>query len=305
MEEAQSMMPADFMVLMEEETAAMHLEYYFCAIKKPGLCEFLDAKRVRYRILYEGETFSDGRPLPVYVKFRFRDDLKMAEHISQTYRCSPVISAVYSESERSAAPLLWMTPVKQSVDITNTDKAYAFGCEWTDAQGISRAYHKEQIDVFQIKKEPMLGGKTALWSESTGFSEVFADRRIMKLFEYEKLEGAQFKKVLLSNGMCSEQMFQMTTENRIDAGRVIPGKGEKEIVCPMCGMKQYGISDAYQLHLNLDQEEMTADFYMTQRVFGYGIAQPLYLVSQRFYRGLRHNRLDGNVRFDPVIVGTL
>ena len=280
----------------------MHFEYYFCELNKPDLREFLDENRIRYKVLNEGKVFSDGRLVPVYLTFRIKGDSEIVKQLSQKYRCSVHPEVIYSADEVNSAPLLWMTPAKQVVDITNMDTAYLFSCEWMDSRGISRAYHKKQIGIFTIKKEPSSKTQTAIWAGSTGFAEVFVDRRVVRLCETEGFNGIRFERVKLSKGVDSENIFQLIGENVIDRSCIVLGKGEKEITCPFCGKIQYGISDAYQLHLNLNVENNVSDFYMTEDVFGHGIAAPLYLVSQRFFQALKRNGLTGNVRFDPVEV---
>ena len=280
----------------------LRYRYSFCELYRAELCAFLEQKQTRYKILNEGKTFSNGTSVPVYIKFELTGPLETIEELSQKYRCSPHIEAVYSEDEIREAALLWMTPAKQIIDIVNVDEAFSFSCEWIDSRGCGRAHHKEQVGTFKIRREPSSKLSTAIWAGTTGFAEVFADKRVLKLSEEEGLKGIQFKNVKLPGNRYSENIFQVYTENRIEQNCLMLGNGEKEIICPICGRKQYGISDAYQLHLNVDVHKHTADLYMTENVFGYGIAGPLYLVSQRFYRALRQNKLDRNISFDPVAI---
>ena len=93
----------------------------------------------------------------------------------------------------------------------------------------------------------------------------------------------------------------MTSPNILEKECIGIGFGEKIETCPKCGKEQYAIDNAYQLHLDFSKIKEQGDLYMTERIFGYGIAYSLYLISQRFYRLLKEENLAGGITFSPVV----
>lgn len=281
----------------------MRFEYRFCLSYQADLIKLLEIHEIHYRLSGTvGDYFSNGTPVPVFVIFGFKQHTPLIDELSRKYRCRPQVRVVYSAKEINSAQLLWMTPKKQSIEIANSYEALSFSCTWVDSRGTARSHHKEQVALFGIKKEPSAKTKTAFWSSSTGFSEVFTDWRVKELVESSNLHGVDFLPTIVAGGSHSNNIFQLTTSNKVCSDYIVFGKGEKEICCPMCGKKQYAFNDTYQLHLDVRGIELNEDLFMTDRIFGEGIARPLYLVSQRFYRLLKTNGLTSNVSFDPVII---
>ena len=61
------------------------------------------------------------------------------------------------------------------------------------------------------------------------------------------------------------------------------------------------IDNTYRLPLDFSKIKQGEDFYMTERIFHEGIAEPLYIISQRFYQLLKKNKFIRNIRFIPVL----
>ena len=281
----------------------MNYRYYFCIPYQPKLISLLNANNIRYKLSGPlGECFSDGVPIPVVVTFEFNKYLPIIDEIAAEFRYKPQVNVVYAAAEINHAALLWMTPKRQSVDLLKTELSFSSLCSWKDACGMRRTHHKEQVGPLTIGKEPSVTAKTAFWASSTGFSEIFTDKRVRELAMEQDLKGVEFVNTMLRNGTFSENIFQLTAQKRIRTEDIVLGHGEKEIVCPMCGKKQYAFDNTYQLHLSLREEELTTDIMTTDRIFGDGIARPLYLISQRFYQLLKQNHLTANVTFEPVAV---
>lgn len=281
----------------------MNYRYYFCIPYQPKLISLLDANNIRYKLSSPlGACFSNGTPIPVLVTFEFGRHLPIIDEIVAEFRHRPQINVVYTAAEINRAQLLWITPKRQSVDLIRTERSFSSLCRWKDASGMQRAHHQEQIAPLTIAKEPSITTKTAFWTSTTGFSEIFTDKRVRELAISQELKGIEFINTILQNGKCSENIFQITAEKRIRTEDIVFGNGEKEIVCPMCGKKQYAFDNTYQLHLSLRAAELTEDILITDRIFGNGIARPLYLISQRFYQMLNQNNLTANVCFEPVVL---
>ena len=163
-------------------------------------------------------------------------------------------------------------------NIENED-AFRYTCEWTSRLGEKVFQHEEQVKEVVVKKVPSMKKRNAFWCESTGFSVIFADKRIRRLAEENFLSGIEFKNVFLKNGTCSDELFQMTSSNILKKEDIVWGYGEKIEKCPMCGKEQY----------------------VTERLFSEGFARPIYVISQKFYRLLVENKLDKNISFCPVV----
>ena len=116
-----------------------------------------------------------------------------------------------------------------------------------------------------------------------------------------ELIGVQFKNVMLRKGMYSEKLFQLSSDKVLGKECIGIGFGEKILTCPKCGKEQYCIEDAYQLHLDFSRLREISDLYVTESVFGEGIARPLYIISQRFYQLLKEANLASRITFSPVV----
>lgn len=281
----------------------MRYDYRFCMRYETELIKFLDENNIKYKLSGPlGDFFSNGTPVPVFAIFEIKGHLPIVDYLCDNFRCQPQINVFYSTKEINNAPFIWITPKKQIIDIVNEEKAYYFSCRRVVMDGTTRSRHQRQIQPFMISKEPSTKTQTAFWTSSTGFSEVFADKRVKEIVEFSNLQGVEFRETILRNGSHSNNIFQLTTCNKISSDYIVFGKGEEEIICPMCGKKQYALNNIYQLHLNLDIDKFTEDLYITEDIFGSGIPYPIYLISQRFYQLLKKHKLNSNMHCDPVII---
>ena len=275
----------------------MKRRYYFSDRINQRIMEYLDGQKIRYKI--SGEN-SD---LPLVSFNLYSSDADMEGHLKALEKMNvrkPIVYAEYSTFEVENAKMLWMTPKKQCIDITNNHEAYHCSCRWITSTGVQKAMHKEQQGLFVIAREPSMKTSTAFWTETTGFAEIFTDIRIYELVCESMLKGIEFKKVFVKKGGYSKILFQMSSPNILGRESIVLGHGEKIEVCPLCGKEQYFIDNAYQLHLDCSKIKEESDLYVTERIFGQGIAYPLYIVSQRFYQMLKKNKLVTGVIFSPV-----
>ena len=277
-------------------------QYYFCIPYHENLIRLLESNNIRYRLSSPlGECFTNGTPVPVLVTFEFKGYLPIVDKIATEFRHKPRVSVVYTAAEIHNAKLLWITPKRQSIDILNLKTVYSLLCQWQTVGGMPRVHRREQIAPFVIEKEPS-AKKTAFWASSTGFSEIFTDNRVRELAMTHNLQGVKFVETILPNGSFSDNIFQITANERIGAENIVFGKGEKEITCSQCGQKQYAFDSTYQLHLSLCENDLNRDIFVTDPIFGTGISMPLYLISQRFYQVLKQNNLTADVAFEPVVL---
>ena len=272
----------------------MKYEYHFTKWKNTQLMEFLNEQKIEYQ---EGSNqlwivfsiFSSSPKAEFYL-----EELKKM-NIRENY-----ITVEFTKKELSEADFLMMRPKRQSIDIENED-AFRYTCEWTSRLGEKVFQHEEQVKEVVVKKVTSMKKRNAFWCESTGFSVIFADKRIRRLAEENFLSGIEFKNVFLKNGTCSDELFQMTSSNILKKECIVFGYGEKIEKCPKCGKEQYVTDHVWQLHLDFSKIERQSDLYVTERIFGEGFARPIYVISQKFYRLLVENKLDKNVTFFPVV----
>lgn len=276
----------------------MRYKYYYCVRANSRLIEFLDANQIGYKI-------SGGGITPTLAIFSLwsssANTQSLVENLADLCCRDPIITVEFSNAELEQSKLLVVRPKKQKIEITNGKEAFAHSCARVDSFGITRVEHEWQIGTLAVAKEPTMKTNTALWASDSGFAEIFADSRVYELVASSGLSGIKFEKVLLKDGRYSNKLYQMTSQNLIQQEMIFMGHGEKIQKCPICGKEQFCIDSSYQLHLNDLETILDSDFYATDRIFGDGIAEPLYIISQRFYQLLKKNNLAGSVSFSPVV----
>lgn len=280
----------------------MKIGYHYSSFYKEELEVWLLSHNIKYEIL--GGEFS-----PKCIYFTVWSTVKncdvLLEELHKMACLRPSACAYYSEKDLSVAPLLEIRPKSITMCIENVDESFRYDCQWSymaDRFKMHKAHHKEQIGTIMITKEPPVTTKTVFWGPDDGGQIIFADKRVADLVQRENLKGMLFQDVLLKNRKPSERIFQLLAEHIIELDNIVLGKGEKEETCRMCGKKQYVLSNIYQLHLHDDPIYREKDFFSTERIFGEGIAQPIYIISQRFYQLLKQNKFTAQVNFIPVIL---
>lgn len=240
-----------------------------------------------------------------FIRFNLWSSMKNSDEylakIKEITKRDPLIYAEFSEVERQKAEYLVLTPKRQIIDIRNEKEAFEYSCYHKTRLGETIPMHSTQVGTICIAKEPTCNSQTAFWSISTGFGEIFTDYRVKNLALNNELTGIVFRPVRLKNNVHSENIFQINSSNLLEQKDIIFGFGEKEIVCPVCGKKQYCVNSSYLLHLNLGAIDCSSDMYVTENIWGEGIAEPLYIISQKFYRLLKKSKFAGGVNFTPVI----
>lgn len=278
----------------------MRYRYYYCDFHQcPELIDFLKKNGIQYR---ESNAGAHRKPLVIFNIWSNKDNAEYCVEELKKMNRFPLVFTEYSESDRMKAELLWLWPQRQKIDVINGAESFDFSCQYTSMMGQICYKHEEQKDIIAIAKEPSTKSTNAFWTVSTGFSEVFVDQHVYKAVKASSLVGVDFQNVRLRNGKYSENIFQMTSQNVISRECVGTGYGEIVEKCCVCGKEQYSInSGEYQLHLDFAKIKMKSDLYVTERIFGAGIAEPLYVISQRFYRLLKENGLTGGAKFSPIV----
>lgn len=273
----------------------MRYEYYFYRLYTRRLEEYLQSKHIKY----EGNVSQKILKFSVWsTDENYRDILDELQTLKVG---DPIVYASYSATDLKQANFLTIRPKKQTINIINRETAYNYACRLLSSMGVEKVKHEEQIDTFVIGKEPSTKSSTAFWSCDMGFSELFTDRRVYELVNNYSLDGIRFEKVMNRKREYSENIFQMKSSNIIPRDCIIMEHGESKKICPICGEEQFFIDNAYQLHLDLSKIKGKSDFYMTEKIWGSGIAYPLYIISQRFYQLLKQNKLAGGIALSPVV----
>lgn len=272
----------------------MKYRYYYMLRSNDGLEAYLKETGIPYESIDK------------FIRFNLWSSMKNSDKhlmkIKEITKRDPLIYAEFSEKERQMAEYLVLTPKKQSINIRNEKEAFEYSCYHKTRLGNTTPMHSAQVGIISIEKEPACKSQTAFWSISSGFSEIFTDYRVKNLAEKNELTGIVFRPVSLKNNAYSDNIFQITSSNCLVRKDIVFGFGEKEIICPVCGKMQYCINNSYLLHLTPSSIDCFSDMYVTENIWGEGIAEPLYIISQRFYRLLKANKLAGGVNFTPAII---
>lgn len=274
----------------------MKYEYYFYEYAKPELVDYLNSEKIPFKL----DSSDPKRPQAIFrlwsTGIRTEGQLRELEKIGVRW---PIVSVTYTKKELENAELLVLSPKKQWISVINDEKS----CRYTCPIGRDKFQHEEQIGLYQISKEPKTDGKTAFWHEDTGWADVFTDFRVKKLAKDNGLVGVEFRDVLLRGNRVSQNIFQLSSPNKIPQDAICLGYGEQPYFCPVCGRVQYVMQEPniYQLHLDSSRLQCKSDLYVTERIWGEGIARPMYVISQRFYRLIRENNLGGYLNLSPVV----
>lgn len=276
----------------------MKYQYYFYELYTEKVENYLREKNIHYQ---KNECNVTGDSLVFSIWSNNKNYKTILNELEKLNVRDPLVFVTYSASEINNAKLLVMTSRKQTIDIMNSEEAYRHSCKWISSMGVKKVKHEEQVKTFVIRKEPSSKTSTAFWAEDTGFAELFADKRVYELVKEHSLQGIIFENVMNKKGVYSENIFQIKSPNIITRDFIEMGHGERKVVCHICGKEQFFINNIYQLHLDLSKLTIQSDLYMTERMWGEGIAYPLYIISQRFYQLLKQNKLAGGIIVSPVV----
>ena len=125
--------------------------------------------------------------------------------------------------------------------------------------------------------------------------------RIKKLSEEANLNGMNFGNILSKKGESVANLFLLDSPCKLPLEAVAPGHGETPYKCACCGRVALEFTNSYTLHLKAASIPDGTDFCMTDSFWGEGFSFPFYIISQRFYRLLKENKLTGGIRLSPVI----
>lgn len=274
----------------------MRYEYYYCRRFTPQLKEFLEEKGIQYRL--RGES---ANPFITVTLFSATaNEEESFPELKAMWQRSPIITAKYTNKELHEAEWLTVYPKKQIIDITNGENSFATSCERANG---TRAKHQWQVREIEIAKEPPMNIHTAFWATDCGVLKIFTDQRVRDLAIDNNLKGGLFRNVMVRRRGYSSRLYQLDSDQIIPRDYIEMGHGEKSELCRTCGKEQFVLVQpmAYQLHLNTSKLSPENDLYITESIFGDGIANPMYIISKKFYALLRDNKIDSNLILDPIV----
>lgn len=271
----------------------MKKKYFFRENYDNDLITLLNDNKIKYA---EKKNDFIGMHLVVFSV----DDSQLANKIMAFAKNEPIIEVKYSPKELESSQLIRIHAKRQEIDIINELEAFDFDCKLVDKNGIGRAHHKKQIKSVKIDKLPKEKKGSVLYSTTLGFGELFADARFFSICEKNNITGIQFLPVYDKKGTKLNSLWQLTTNNVIFESNIALGYGELITSCPVCNKKKIISPYAYELHLDLNRESINQDFYVTERLFGEGISEPYFLISQRLYRLLLEEGLLNDLEITPV-----
>lgn len=206
----------------------------------------------------------------------------------------------YSKKELTSSEFLRIIPKLQSVEILNCDESIESTCKEIDKYNITRTYHQKKISPFKIKYSPK--NTTCLYSVNNGFSYIFANEKFYALAKDNGITGIEFNPVYGKNGEIFNNFYQLEANNVIKFDDINIEKHCEIRECRICKKQSIIVDELFQLSLNLYKSELKDDFYMTEQIFGEGIPERYYIISQRLYRLMEQEHMDKNVSFIPVLL---
>lgn len=273
--------------------------YHYFGRFGEAFCRMLDDLGVKYDVLKA--PFPED--MPPLVVFDLKDNAPRFEEqfaVVSMYAQPMAKWTKFTADEIDAAQWLAIFPHRHCVEMLNFEQAFCYCCSpapYSKDKGYQ--HDQEQIEDLMIASIPKRT-RTVFYAADTGFGEMFVDERIPEIVAARGIAGMRFRRTLDKKGRERSAFFQVVSDNIILRERVSLGHGEAYSECPCCYSKQIVLKDEQLLHLKGKPEELPGDFCMTERIFGEGIAHPYYLVSQRFYRILKENKMLGSVRAEPV-----
>ena len=275
----------------------MQYQYYFFVRSTEKLITYLQTNDIAYKV----REYSNIQE--TFVQFTLVSNHKKVNFLLNelaNMNCKPTIYIKYTEMERKSAQFLWVWPKRQSIEIVNDMEAYDYHCAGATVFGETAYKHEVQKGLLSIAREPSPKSQNSFWTESTGFSVLFASNKVVDMLRSANFEGINIIPVLKRSGQTCETIYQIRAKNLITQECIQLGHGEIRERCPICGKEQFGFNDSFVLHLYLEKVPYQCDFYETERIFGLGIAHPLFIISQRFYCFLKENKLTGGLDIAPI-----
>ena len=278
--------------------------YYHWRLCKAGndedLLTFLEENKIKH--IVDKSTRIWGVIMDVYsTRPDYQQLLEQLEERFHASKFSPQVE--YTAKDRDAAEYLWIRSKKLCIEVANADEAYEYSCYHTPpGHQAPRPNHETQVSMLRVCNVPKPTTQTAFCTTDFDDGYLFADHRIKALAEAHQLKGIEFHPVRRWNGQISEDFFQVLGTPFVSVSAMARGYGEEFTTCPVCGKEMMHVTGCYQMHLNRSQLDTSLDFLYTEPVCGPLHPFSCQLISQRFYRLLKQEKLAGGLFFNPVVL---
>lgn len=210
-----------------------------------------------------------------------------------------VAAAEYSQAEMNASEWLVFNPKHNRVEIINQDESFSYTCGSAEE---NRFHHREQVGTIRIASDIKWKPGQYFLASDTGFSEIYTNKAVVELIASSGIKGCRFADIVDRKGSLCTNTFQLLSDALLYENSFAFGYGEKTEICPYCGKKQYYYDGTYQFRIYRSALKEDVDFYMTPCLFGSGQAEPIYLISKRFYKLLKDNKMLRNTIVTPAIL---
>ena len=261
----------------------MRIKYSYCEKSSEKLEEVLRSAKIKFK------SVGDDILVPKMVSFSLYGNTLEYKSISKYIKGHGVVTAEYTKQELADAKFLCLRPTKNAVEIVNVDEAFCFTCQTNNLFGTKKYYHKKQVGAIKAKMKKPFPTSVHFFSAATGFSEIFVTKRVIDLIKGDNISGIDLSPIEINNYYGDAQLYQLRAKSKISQNDITH-----------TGKVKYIYDNSYQLCLSCNECELIYDFYSTDAIFGDGLSQPFYLISQVFYRLLLQEGLTKSVQFSPV-----
>ena len=272
----------------------MRIKCNYCVKYNKKIQEFLNHHHIAYKMVGDGKFVQKMMTFSVYT-----DESVYSELRKYTWQ-KPIMTKEFTKEELNSAAYLTLLPLEENVDIKNVEEAYQFECKYKTFFGTEKYNHMVQTGILKIgvstKRKDIV-----FFTSEIGTSEIFISEKFCELIQMQNFSGIKYMQVLYSGKLAEElRLIQFLAEEVIPFSKICT-EGEKVKTCPVCGKKQLLTKPDYQLRLSIPKNILKKDFYMTENIIGYGMARPIYFISQRLYQLFLQKNMVKNVKFQPVL----
>lgn len=268
---------------------------FLCINPNAELLDLLERYRIKYTV---SDAFSE-----LSVTFFLYEDENVDEQLrtlANKFAPVPLTYKEYTKEEIANAEFLLFRPVYSKVQLSLDSGAFVYSCEYRNSYGDEYYGHMEQIASSVILREPVWKRRSFLSEDVGGYGQIYCNRSVVDLIHDYGLKGIQINPVYLRNGEQCTNTFQLTAQKIIPQKALILGRGEVKRQCRVCGRERFFLDSRYCLHLYKNEIDQTVDFLQTESILGEGIENPIFLISQRFYRLLIQAKLASHIIVEPV-----
>ena len=264
------------------------------------LCAMLEKYGVKYDKRERFVVFDVLEKAPYYEALRSE-----LETVTDTKCIGDLISALYSEKERLAAPWLQISSSYAPIEPTQENQIAQAGsanrkCAYTTSSG--KTIYRHYLD-----KVPYIIEKGAAWRKNrvfctsivSGYRDLFCNDDAREKMESAGLRGAAYCTVYRKTGEPFPDIWRLVLKPQPDF--IVPICGIQVNRCEVCGCNLYeAVEEKWSYHIDTHVIDSKLDFIQSPPVIGYREYTSVQLISQRAYRFLKENKMNRALTFLPL-----